>query len=86
MESNLRAIITNVQSHGFGGPTVLWNRLCSFCVQRIETILLLFCFCPVVDQFWNEFFYEAPTVDSICSMFFCIFKLTQKHTSEHKNK
>ena len=29
---------------------------CSFCVQRIETILQLFCFRPVVDQFWNEVF------------------------------
>ena len=28
----------------------------SFWVQRIETILHLFCFCPVVDQFWNEVF------------------------------
>ena len=35
---------------------VLWIRLFVHFVQRIETILLIFCFCPVIDQFWNEGF------------------------------
>ena len=51
---NLRAIVTNVHLHGFG---IVDSPFCSFCAQSIETILHLFCFCPVVDQFWNEDFW-----------------------------
>ena len=51
--ANLRAIVTNVQLHGFG---IVDSPFCSFCAQSIETILHLFCFCPVVDQFWHEVF------------------------------
>ena len=43
---NLRAIVTNVQLHGFG---IVDSLFCSFCAQSIETILHLFCFCLVVD-------------------------------------
>ena len=50
---NLRAIVTNVQLHDFG---IVDSPFCSFCAQSIETILHLFCFCPVVDQFWHEVF------------------------------
>ena len=50
---DLRAIVTNVQLHGFG---IVDSPFCSFCAQSIETILHLFCFCPVVDQFWYEVF------------------------------
>ena len=50
---NLRATVTNVQLHGFG---IMESPFCSFCEQRIETILHLFCYCPVVDQFLNKGF------------------------------
>ena len=42
-----------MQLHGFG---IVDSPLCSFCAQSIKTILHLFCFCPVVDQFWYEVF------------------------------
>ena len=50
---NLRVVVTIVQLHGFG---ITESPFCSFCVQRIETILHFFCVCSVVDQFWNEVF------------------------------
>ena len=45
-------------------------------------------------RLWSDLFdiqvmrvgYGAPTVHSICSMFFCIFIPTQKHTTERKSK
>ena len=42
-----------MQLHGFG---IVDSPFCSFCAQSIETILHLLCFCPIVDQFWNEVF------------------------------
>ena len=48
---NMRAIVTNVQIHGFG---LIDTNLCSFCLVHAETLLHLFCKCHFVDCFWND--------------------------------
>ena len=48
---NHRAVVTNLQLHGFG---LSESELCCFCKFAAETTLHLFCFCPIVQQFWED--------------------------------
>ena len=48
---NLRAIVTKIALHGM---ELAQNPNCSFCNNKVETLLHLFCTCPVVLKFWND--------------------------------
>ena len=48
---NLRVIVTNIQLFGFG---LIKSQNCKFCYKAPETLLHLFCTCPVVVVYWEN--------------------------------
>ena len=52
LKLNNRALVTNLQLHGFG---VIDSNKCTFCDSFPESVLHLFCTCQFVVEFWNDF-------------------------------
>ena len=50
---NLRSIVTNVQLHVLD---IASDNLCTFCCEKPEILIHLFCDCKIVDAFWNDVF------------------------------
>ena len=48
---NLRVVVTNIQLFGFG---LIESKNCKFCNKAPETLLHLFCTCPVVVTYWKN--------------------------------
>ena len=48
---NLRAVVTNIQLFGFG---LIESQNCKFYNKAPETLLHLFCTCPVVVTYWEN--------------------------------
>ena len=48
---NLRVIVTNIQLFGFG---LIESQNCKFCNKTPESLLHLFCTCPVVVIYWEN--------------------------------
>ena len=48
---NLRVVVTNIQLFGFG---LIESQSCKFCNKTPETLLHLFCTCPVVVIYWEN--------------------------------
>ena len=50
---NLRSIVTGVQLHVLD---IASDNLCTFCREKPETLIHLFCESKIVDAFWNYVF------------------------------
>ena len=48
---NLQSLVMNVQLAGFG---IIDSKLCSFCLEKPETIMHFFLECKFVECFWNN--------------------------------
>ena len=63
---NLRVVVSNIQLFGFG---LIESQNCKFCSKAPETLLQLFCTCPVVVTYWKN---VSACISSFLKDFFFI--------------